>query len=290
MPSRRSIAIIILFWLVTAGYVAYRDVLPRLFPSGSPQIDIELADEASQTVPIRWAIYRGGLKIGRLITSTSYDKADDTFWLINEYKQLELEVGGVKGVIPELTTTIRITRSGVLREQSLNGKIEGYSRDKRFAEAEAHIHGTVIEGQLISECEIKSSFGDFKQTLEPVRVPEGQILNPLQPVNRLTNLRPGHSWYVQLSSPLDDATDLFLRKKLEEQGFKLQQKKQEPVFAQVMKNQQNLDWNGQVVSCWVIEYQQDEPVARTWVRASDGKVLKQEAFRGGEQLTIERDY
>ena len=43
------------------------------------------------------------------------------------------------------------------------------------------------------------------------------------------------------------------------------------------------------VSCWVIEYRRDELVARTWVRVSDGKVLKQEAFHKGETVTIIRD-
>ena len=51
-----------------------------------------------------------------------------------------------------------------------------------------------------------------------------------------------------------------------------------------------MHWNGEAVSCWVIEYRRDEPVARTWVRASDGKVLKQEAFQKGEvRLTLLRD-
>ena len=39
----------------------------------------------------------------------------------------------------------------------------------------------------------------------------------------------------------------------------------------------------------MIEYRREEPVARTWVRASDGKVLKQEAFQKGETLTIIRN-
>ena len=39
----------------------------------------------------------------------------------------------------------------------------------------------------------------------------------------------------------------------------------------------------------MIEYRRDELVARTWVRVSDGKVLKQEAFQKGETLTLVRD-
>jgi hypothetical protein len=52
---------------------------------------------------------------------------------------------------------------------------------------------------------------------------------------------------------------------------------------------QTLNVKGEDVSCWVIEYRRKEPVARTWVRASDGKVLRQEAFEKGESLTFERE-
>ena len=48
-------------------------------------------------------------------------------------------------------------------------------------------------------------------------------------------------------------------------------------------------WHGRDSVCWVIEYRDEELAVRTWVRVSDGRVLKQEAFRGGEHLTIERD-
>ena len=36
MPSRPAVAAILLFWLATTGYAVYRDVWPRLFPSGPP--------------------------------------------------------------------------------------------------------------------------------------------------------------------------------------------------------------------------------------------------------------
>jgi hypothetical protein len=293
MPTRRVIVLILLFWLATTSYVAYRDLWPRLHAAGPPPVGIDLADEASQTVPIRWSIRRGEQKVGRLVTTTRYIEADDTFRFVNEYKQLVLDAGLVKGVIPDLTTIVRVTRGGDLREQSLDGKIEiSLPGGVRLADATARIQGRVIEGQLIADCEISSSIGSFQQRLDPVPVPRGQPFNPLLPVNRITGVEPGLSWMVALDDPLRDAIVVAARKVLKDVGaggFKLPDQQPEPLFAEVLSDQQDLDWHGHAVPCWVIEYRQTERVGRTWVRVSDGKVLKQEAFLKGETMTIERD-
>ena len=290
MPSKRTIALIFLFWLLTSGYVAYRDLWPRLFVSGPPPVAIDLADEAAQSVPVRWNIFRGDRKVGRLVTRADYVKHDDTFQFTNVYKQLELEiVSGMKCEIPELVTVVHVTRGGDLREQSLEGRLIANWLGFELS-GSAFIHGTVSNGQLLATCEIKSSLWDLKQTLDPVSVPQGQPLNPLLPVNRIANLHLGQSWQVELSDPLADAIGAMIRKRLGEQGSKLLQEKRGALFARVMAEEQHLLWYQNEISCRVIEYKQDhEAIARTWVRASDGKVMKQEAFRGGERLTIERE-
>ena len=64
MPSRFAVAGIFAFWLVTTGYVAYRDLWPRVFASGPPPVSIELADEARQGIPAKWTLYRNDQKAG----------------------------------------------------------------------------------------------------------------------------------------------------------------------------------------------------------------------------------
>jgi hypothetical protein len=289
MPSRRSIALILGFWLITTGYVVYQDVRPRLFASDPPQLAIELADEATQTVPIRWTIYRGDKKIGRMTSQIQHIDADDTFWFHNHYIELELDAHSVSCKIPNLTSSNRLTRGGDLREQKLVGKVEVYLKGLKLAEAQASIRGTVTGEQLVADCDIESPLGNFKQKLDPVPVRTGQPLNPLQPVNRLTHLQPGQSWPVEMSSPLDEAIAAVCRQKLGAYGVKLPESKPQQVFARVPHETGTLMWQEKQQTCWWIEYRQDEPIARTWVRVSDGKVLKQEAFRGGENLSIVRE-
>jgi hypothetical protein len=289
MPTKRTIAAIVFFWFITTGYVAYRDLLPRLFASSEPTIAIDLVDEAAHNVDVRWGIYRGNEEIGRLTSELKYSKEDDTFEFTCDYKNLKLLPHLTNFTITELKLKDKITREGNLKQQSLDGKVEleliGANLTGVSLKGEVKLQGTVVDGLLIAECGITSPLGNFKETLDPVPVPKGRPLNPLQPVNRLTNLKPGHSWLVQMNSPLEDA----VFKTMEKLGFKLAERKSGQLIAKLLKEPQELDWYGQMVPCWVIEYRQDQPVARTWVKVSDGRVLKQEAFRDGEHLSIVRD-
>jgi hypothetical protein len=290
MPSRRAVALILAFWVATSAYVAYRDLWPVLFASGPPPVAIDLADEAAQAVPVRWTIrVSGQKKPGKLVTQMKYVEADDTFTFTNRYSDLRYEMSGASVVVPELTTVVRVTRGGDLREQSVNGKLEVYLGELKIGEATAKVAGTVTGGQLVATCDVRSTLGNLNKTLDPVPVPKGQPLNPLMPVNRIGDVKPGRRWVVHESNPLEDAVGALMREKASEFGLKLPEKKREPLIGEVLSQTQTLDWNGESVACWVIEYRREEVVARTWVRESDGKVLRQEAYGKGERLTIERD-
>jgi hypothetical protein len=163
----------------------------------------------------------------------------------------------------------------------------------------ASVRGKVIEGQLLSECDIETPLSNLKEVLDPVPVTTGlPLMNPLQPLNRLSRVIPGDSWFVQMRDPLKDAILKTMFKSLEQfelfktlrkTGFGLPDSKRERLVAVVLPDLQELNWHLGMETCWVIEYRHDVPVARTWVRVSDGRVLEQEVFFNGEHLKIVRD-
>ncbi len=290
MPSRFAVAGIFAFWLVTTGYVAYRDLWPRVFASGPPPVSIELADEARQNVPARWGLYRNGERVGRLVTQMKYLDAEDAFVFTYRYSDLALAQGDVALTASEAVSEVHMSRAGDLQEQTMTAKVKVQFRGAEIA-GTITVRGTVTNEVLTGRAELTSDLINVAGDLDPVPAPRGGLpLNTLQPVNRLGGLRGGHEWVVHESNPLGDALGELLHKKLAEQGIRLkEQQKKGSAVAEVGTTPQMLEWQNQAIPCWVIEYRRTEPFARTWVRVSDGKVLRQEAFEKGESLTFERE-
>lgn len=286
MPSRFGVVAVILFWIVTTGLVAYRDILPRLFASGPPPITIDLADEAGQFVPVRWIISRNGQKIGSLTTEMKYFDVDDTFQYVHTYREVDLELMGVRVKFPEFVERVRMTREGELQSQSLRSMITITIPRAGELKAKAELRARVVNGNLAGDAKIEiEQLGTFKQPLESVPVPGGRVLNPLQPVNRLGNVQPGVQWVVPEVNPLRDAVAATAKAA----GLNVPQNSVGQLIAEVLKEPQTLMFKDQPIECWIIEYRTTEPVARTWVKCSDGKVLRQEAMLSGENIALERE-
>ena len=126
------------------------------------------------------------------------------------------------------------------------------------------------------------------------------VLNPLLPINRLIGLRPGQHWRLRLFDPLVDALAAALPGAKPELRFLDAQVLSEPQVITWLKKirdaeekrfstQIKIEDDQEEVSCHVTEYrEQGQVVGRTWSRASDGLVLRQETKLDGDQWTLER--
>lgn len=297
MPSRPVVVLIALFWAGTLGLAFYRDVWPRLAASGPPPMTVDLGDEVTQLNGVKWQLTRGGQPAGRLVTKTTYLDADDTFRFTHKYTNVQLDFGEVRVAFPEVTIDTRVDRAGALREQAMAGRMAvqlarrnraaegGYDT---VAEATAEVTGKVVDGVFVGRCKIVAPVAELAvdADLDPVPAPGGQALSPLQPVNRLGNVRPGRRWAVHPVDPLGEAVAALLKKTFG--GFGLPDRPREPLLAEVSDRPEPLPGGGD--PCWVITYRQDgEERAKTWVRVEDGKVMRQEAYLGGERISLERE-
>lgn len=309
MPARPVVVAIVLFWLAMLGVVVYREVIPRFFGDTPPVPQFVAVDELSPAT-VTWVIYRGPANkpdadepIGKMNSRTEYVRADDTFRYVNSYHGVKLKLYGVDLSVPTATTTLRIDRDGRLKEQTLRGTAELEHRLVGKLTATAEATGVVKDDVLTGSANLTVP-GWFDEpaagTFTPVPVPDGQVLNPLMPLDRLGGVTPGRRWVVTQVDPMREALGELLMKGLQEELAKQGGGKKKAaavtlppapeLLAEVLREPVTLDRPGGPVACWVIEYTSKDPpiLARTYVGRDDGRVLRQEATSAGDRLRFER--
>jgi hypothetical protein len=266
--------------MATTGWLFHRDLWPKLRFGEPPPFTIDLAAEAQRNIPATyWEVYHGDRRIGQMETAIRYSEPDDTFLLVSHVSRLQVGPGSPLR-IEHMNSVYRVTREGQLREIQV---------DVSFAllfpvhiDIGARVEGEVRNQVFTPHCTLRSPTFMKKQELdlEPVPVSaSGNVLNPLHPVNRVAGLRPGQHWRMPLVDPLRDALAAKLGTNL---GARF-------LDAEVLPKTEPVRWGGQEWSCLVIEYHGDDGTsARTWVRESDGLVLRQLATVQGERLVLQR--
>jgi hypothetical protein len=312
VPPRYLTLAIVAFWLATTGWMAYRDVWPRLRAGGPPPFTIELTDELSLAQgeerlgkkasrlaarAVAWKVELNGRKAGEALTTVLRHK-DRTYelqarLLFNEEGRKKLGMGLVE--ISSITCAYDVTSEGDLRGLTTRAVLSagtGARPDPAGFQVEVGVEGEVKGGQLwlrpvLYEADRRKGAprdGYVKRPLAldlaPVPVPErGAVLNSLQPLNRLTGLHEGQSWTVPRIDPLEYALAVF--RKAAPTSHRL--------LAEVSAD--TIVYDGKDTLCWRIDYREPRShvSARTWARQSNGLVVRQEARVQGLVLALSRD-
>jgi len=295
MPARSLVLAITLFWITTTGWLFYRDLWPRLRPGQPPPYTIDLADETMRKGPkISWNVLRGDKKVGVAQTWLKYCEPDDTFEFHSQVKRLEWgQIGLFYFQLLDLSGMYRVTRDGQLRdivaEATISGEGIGPFHGLR-GKAQAHVEGTVQHGRFTPHASINFNGAAIDLPLEPVEVSsQGSVLNPLHPINRVTGLQKGQHWQMPLVNPLNDSLMALLKKDPAAEFLLRSHAGVRILQAEVLPDTKLFSWKGHEVPCLVIEYHGDDLTARTWVRESNGLVLRQELSFWGDQVMMVRD-
>jgi hypothetical protein len=300
MPPRWLSVAIIAFWLGTTGWLIYRDVWPSLLPNQAPPYTIDLEDEVqNQQGHIPWTVYYNDSPYLRAETWVEPNPADQTFALKAELHPLIRTKESAGGPAPfsglveirKATSTYTVTRGGDLRSV----RLELSAVFGGLAPGEGTLTGDVRDGRFRPHLRASSPALpnlDFDNDLDPVPVSaHGSILSPMHPVNRIAGLRPGQTWRLPLVDPVRTVVSALARKYVSDLAPGAGDE-EVVVTAQVLPQTKTLTRDGRPpVECLVVEYrgQGDDVTAETWVRADDGRVLRQEARRGGESWRLDRD-
>lgn len=295
MPSRWISLLIVALWLGAASWWFVRELAPRLDPGEPPPFTIELADQVrTQGLAISWTVYRDDQRIGLARTSVA-PRGDDTY-ILDGTTTFTSEVASLLRAQIYLKSRYHVTSSGQLLDLAADLVIEMPPKAELPADQsetlgvtiKAHLVGQVRDQRLQPSGWVEAKWYG-KQTRnplaqQPIDLPaRGSVINPMHPVNRIRDLRPGQSWRQATFDPLAAGLAALGRGMLGEPERWLQ--------AEVLPETQPLQWDNQSVPCLVIRYRGDDDLeARTWVREKDGLVLRQDVHSGiGSWLILERN-
>jgi hypothetical protein len=275
MPSRLYIGVILAFWLTMTGWLIQREVVPMMLADAAPTFQIDLTQEIEWTderdgkrvgsAPVFWTVEYNQKRVGRATSQVvAHRDRSYEFRSLFHFDGHKFKVGPAS--ISAMENTYRITEDGKL--VSLSATV-----DASFGKV--GIQGEVVNGFF----ESRVFAGAFEQNLDKVDLPqEGSIVNPMHLVNRVRGLHEGRTWKITLLDPFRGLTEKFVGK-----GMTI------PALIAVVRSD-TMSWDHKEVACYKIEYHEvgKDVVGRTWVRRSDGLVLKQESSHHGFELILQR--
>jgi hypothetical protein len=282
MPPRSIVALVIVCWLVVNSVLVYREALPYWHAGGAPPYNIDLTEELSNSV-VTWEIWQRQKHIGSAASFVERQR-DRTFRLRTELRFQELPLPLIE--LKKIATMYHITEDGDLLGVSARFIINMEVARKTSEQFDLAVEGEV-EGGTIAP---RLSLNGQELPLGPVQVPlqgGGNVINPMQLLNRVPGLSEGRRWRMTLFDPISALGKAFPQYKeifAAAEGMTIPE-----LHAEVLAD--TLTWNDLEVPCYKIVYRKPgdpDPVAATWVRRRDALVLQQFSSSGLMEMTVKR--
>ena len=316
MPSRSLTVAIVVSWLVMSGTFLVGDVWPRLFPPEPTLFPIELIDEAGQQADsIGWTVFKNDEETYIANTEWVYDASADSFrsscTLNRKGMQAETPRAGRPAWPPHfhdlrMDSTAHVSRSErverLLTKPTFTFVPPGGAGKMLRAEGDlagdrAGSHLTLSAAVTVTPSDLPPGEKDpaapaptpSEQAGVPLS-PRGNVLNPLHPLRRVRDVRPGQAWPIPVIDPFAVAAlpDLPDARPADPDAHAALA---HVLAARVLPGTRALRWENEDHECRVIEARGDGPVTAltVWVRAGDNFVLQQEVtVRGDEWLFVRR--
>jgi hypothetical protein len=285
MPPRWFCFLVLVLWVLTTGRLLWNDLLPHLLPGNPPPYTIDLVEETeTQRMYIPWTLNKDDQAI--MMVRTRVEKVGrDLFELSAEYLPSEKgKTAPISGMnVKRMFSAYQVNSEGELR--GIRVEVLGqpdipWLGNLQF-DLDLHIEGKVTSGQMAPIVTGKVLGQEKRIEMPPVDVPRGGgLLQPLHPVNRIRDLRPGQAWTVPVFDSLADSMQSIqgvgsvprvLRARVRPAPEVLEGGKRKPE------------------ECYVIDYTSDEIQATTWVSTRTGLVLAQKVLLNNTRWAMYRD-
>jgi hypothetical protein len=308
MPPRYLSWAIIIFWLATASWFFYRDLWPRIHPEDRPPFSIDLAEEArTPSIVAGWNIRHNGENIGRATTLWDVffngQSAGEAYTLVRphdddgeEYelytnmrlRRMFFAVNNGEVHIRRMEEKYIVGADGVMRSVDATFFIEYVDGGNVVASGAAHFSAKIENNQLIPEVHLDTPVGKFAPKAEPIELTSHlKTLDSMRLWNRLNGLQENQTWRLASFGTFGEAMPTAAKNFMPGLGSAI---KIRYVEAGVLGATDERRWDNRDVPCLVIQYrdQDEKELGKTYVRKSDGLVLRQEATYGDNTLTMER--
>lgn len=271
MPSRWACVILMLFWAVATVGLVRRDVLPDLLIGPPPDLrSVAAADRSAG--PTKWSIVvaddasmQSLRSVGQAVTETKHEP-DGKLRLVSK---VWFDSGGLLRGTPfafrddvriDVDNSCLIDPSGNL--VSFQAVVRAAGVDEPLMTIDGAYKDHAIEVKARSPIPLLNLTKLFSYE------PKTMIQNALGPIDRLPGLAVGQRWEERVVSPLTGKIDV--------------------VKAEVVRRSE-IYWDKSMTAAYEVVHKLPPGLsARTWVRKSDGLVLRQEVPFPVVKLMIER--
>lgn len=273
MPQRIVTLVIVALWLATLAWMWQRDAAAL---RRAPPWTFDVGDEATSHNH-SWLAFVDQQEVAHMVAALH----GDSHGLFDLHGSLTFKQPvKLHGLFPHVVSgKCQFTPRGVVR------KIEGHATCAEFFHADTlrekdrprfvELTGEIEAGSLTYH--LTPPMRQQPSLLSVSTGDHGQVLLPLLPLPKLKHLREGQRWRV----PVVDILEMATVPNAAEQPL--------PILDAEVKSD-SLLWNEEPTDCWRVEYREGEAVPRviTWVRRSDGTVLRQSAHYGEVEIVLER--
>ena len=188
---------------------------------------------------------------------------------------------GIQGYAT-IESMMRVTPDGSLLEMDTTTVIH-FTAPQAFR-IDVHVAGKVENGEFKATGEVRGGVLHLDLKGEPVEMRAQQgFFDPTRPWSRLYDLQEGRSWRVVYFNPAFDS----LMQSLSGMMPGLGQQLNTPILeGGVRTGTEDFFWDSRALPCQVIEYRGETMTGKTFVRKSDGLVLRQEVEDDKSKTTI----